>query len=96
MKTSILIICLFTLLFSLSATADPRQRNEDQTETPGGKPLKNSSKPSVKLANSATSGVLTYVYDGFGRLSQVKDGSKVLLEYQYDDAGNRSQVVQTQ
>ena len=49
-----------------------------------------------KLSASATPGSLTYVYDDFGRLSQVKDGNKVLLEYQYDAAGNRTQVIQAQ
>lgn len=38
-------------------------------------------------------GTVTYTYDALGRLKTADYGNNVVIEYRYDAAGNRTQVI---
>jgi hypothetical protein len=38
-------------------------------------------------------GTVTYTYDALGRLKTADYGNNVVIEYKYDPAGNRTQVI---
>lgn len=79
-------VSVFLLLFSFFAIAEDEVAENDQLPLITEEARTNATAP-ASVQN------LTYIYDNFGRLSQVKAGNNLLIEYQYDAAGNRSQVV---